>query len=305
MAQKKVLFIIGSGHCGSSLLSLILGSHSRCFSAGELSNLPNRYRKQLYIDCVNCNSEFWNRTFGESGLKQLSIGLGDTRATPYIPLKLEKAVREFLGQDRVFRPYSFLLSNVGKEILIDASKYYLWADKKTQTKEFTSGTVRPYLLHLTRDGRAVVNSYLRKYPNKDSSEFTQEWMEKTKQRQAFYNAFDRGEKIQVAYEALASDPQTVVTQICQLLDIEFAPDQLNYWKYPHHDISGNDGTYSLVRRYNQQQALEKVEKVNGDYYKKMDLGIRLDLRWKTELSAENLEVFNRVVGEFNQAYAWE
>ncbi len=62
--HKKVIFIMSSVHYGSSLLSLILGSHPECFSAGELVGLPNRYRQQKPIDCVNMTSEFWEKTFG-------------------------------------------------------------------------------------------------------------------------------------------------------------------------------------------------------------------------------------------------
>ncbi|MDB9518627.1 sulfotransferase [Roseofilum reptotaenium CS-1145] len=305
MSKRKVLFIIGAGHCGSSLLALILGSHPQCFSAGELGNLPNRYRKGLYLDCVNCNSDFWDRTFGDSGLKQLSIGLGDTRVTPYIPLKLEKNIREFLGTDRVFKPYTFMLAQLGKEVIIDASKYWVWVDRKTKAKEFTVGEVEAYLLNLVRDGRAIVNSYLRKYPQRDMATFTQNWMDKTKRRQEFYQSFDRGKKIEVAYEQLASDPHVTVQKICEFLEIEFTPDMIEYWKYDHHDISGNDGTYSLVRRYQQQEMLDKVKETHGEYYEKIDLGIKLDLRWKKELSKEKLDIFNSIAGEFNQPYVWD
>ena len=54
--QKKVIFIMSSGHSGSSLLSVILGSHLDCFSAGELQGLPIGYRNQTPIDCVNMTS---------------------------------------------------------------------------------------------------------------------------------------------------------------------------------------------------------------------------------------------------------
>jgi hypothetical protein len=137
------------------------------------------------------------------------------------------------------------------------------------------------------------------------AEFTQDWMEKTKQRQEFYHSFDRGKKIEVAYEKLASDPHATVHSICDFLDIEFTPEMIEYWKYNHHDISGNDGTYSLVRRYQQQEMLEKVKENHGEYYEKMDLGIKLDLRWKKELSEEKLEIFNSIAGEFNKPYAWD
>ena len=34
---RKVVFILGSGHCGSTLLDLMLGAHSRIVGLGEMS----------------------------------------------------------------------------------------------------------------------------------------------------------------------------------------------------------------------------------------------------------------------------
>ncbi|MDJ1169422.1 sulfotransferase [Roseofilum sp. BLCC_M154] len=304
MNTKKVLFIISAGHSGSSLLSVILGSHPQCFSAGEFGNLPNRYRNGAFLDCINRNSDFWEETFGKEGIKQLSIGLGDTRATPYIPLKIEKRVREFLGNDQVFNPYSLMFSKLNEEVIIDATKFYPFVEKKLKAREFRSGEVEAYLLHLVRDGRAVLNSFLRRFQDMDVVDFTEGWVQKTKGRQAYFHSFKEDKKIEIAYEDLASQPHQTIQTICQWIGIEFIEDMLEYWKYDHHDISGNDGTYSLIRRYQGKEILDKVREVHGEYYEKRDLSIKLDLRWKKELSPENLEIFNRIAGAVNQPYEY-
>jgi hypothetical protein len=79
---------------------------------------------------------------------------------------------------------------------------------------------------------------------------------------------------------------------------------IDYWKYDHHDISGNNGTYSLIRRYKGQEIENRVKQVNGDYYKNVDISINLDLRWQKELSPEKLEIFERIAGEFNKPFEW-
>lgn len=304
MNPKKVLFIISEGHSGSSLLSVIMGSHPLCFSAGELGNLPNRCRKKIFLDCVNQNSDFWKKTFGKQGIKRLSIGLGDTRATPYIPLKIEKRIREVLGNDQVFNPYSLMFSKLDREVIIDATKFYPFVEKKLKAREFRTGAVEAYLLHLVRDGRAVLNSFLRRFDEMDVVDFTELWVQKTKGRQAYFHSFREDRRIEIAYEELASQPHQTIQAICQWIGIEFIEDMLEYWKYEHHDISGNDGTYSLIRRYQGKEMLDKVRKVHGEYYEKRELSIKLDLRWKKELSPENLEIFNRIAGEVNQPYEW-
>lgn len=91
---------MSTGHSGSSLLSLILGSHPDCFSAGELVGIPNRYRQKKPIDCVNMTSDFWENTFGKEGLYQLANVLGNTRLNKYIPLKREKKLDNFLKEMR-------------------------------------------------------------------------------------------------------------------------------------------------------------------------------------------------------------
>lgn len=40
---KKVVFICGAGHSGSTLLGLLLGSHSKCFYLGEANKVQYLY----------------------------------------------------------------------------------------------------------------------------------------------------------------------------------------------------------------------------------------------------------------------
>ena len=296
---------MSAGHSGSSLLALILGSHSDCFSAGELSGLPNRYRKQKPIDCVNMTSDFWENTFGKEGLDRLAKVLGNTRLNKYIPLKIEKKVRQVFKQDEIFNPYSFMFSKLeNKQVIIDASKDFNWIDNKMKAQEFTSKRIEAYLIYLIRDGRAVANSCLRKYPHWDVAKYSREWVEKTKRRNDFFESFSGDRRIKVAYEKLASNPHQTIEEICDFVNINFKPSMIEYWKYNHHDISGNEGTYSLIRRYKAQEIEKKVKQVHGDYYNNIDIAIKLDLRWQRELSPEKLEVFNRIAGETNKPYEW-
>ena len=304
--MKKVVFIMAMGHSGSSLLAVILGSHPKCFSVGELKVFPRHYqnRDKLHLDCVNCNSEFWEKTFGEEGLKQLALGLSEKRINKYIPLKIDKEIRSWFKQDLIFNPYSFMFNKFKKDIIIDSSKHPLWIEKRMSAKEFTQRRIEAYLVYLIRDGRAVINSLFRKYPDKDIEVVSQDWVKKLKERNVFFDQFPSERKIKIAYEQLASNPQQTIEKICQLLKVEFTPDMLNYWKYEHHDLSGNDGTYSLIRRYQGKELIKKTKLLHGNYYQEHDLGIKLDLRWQREFDPEKLAVFNRIAGEYNKPYEW-
>ncbi len=304
--KKKVAFIISSGHSGSSLLSLILGSHPRCFSAGELKGLPNRYRKQVFIDCVNRNSEFWENTFNQGGLKKLATGLSGTRIHSFIPLKLESRIRDALNkEDAYVNPYSYIFSKLNVDVIVDSSKAITWCEKRLRSSEFRHNRVEACIIHLVRDGRAVVNSYLRKYPHRDIEKMSDEWRRKQIDRNEFCKSFPAGNHIEIQYEALASRPQETVAEICHFLDIEFRPEMLKYWLHSHHDISGNEGAYSLIDKYKSIEKERSMDSEKKKYYDAADLAIKLDLRWRREMKPEYIEEFNRIAGEVNKPYEWE
>ena len=44
--NKKVVFVLGIGRSGSTLLNYILGSHPDCFDLNEISKLPEIYQNR-------------------------------------------------------------------------------------------------------------------------------------------------------------------------------------------------------------------------------------------------------------------
>ncbi|NES02118.1 MAG: sulfotransferase [Okeania sp. SIO2F4] len=76
-----------------------------------------------------------------------------------------------------------------------------------KNREFQKGAIYPYVIRMVRDGRAVVNSYSRIYPDKTRSEISQKWVRLFKEQQDFYDNFSGGQKMLVRYEELASKPE--------------------------------------------------------------------------------------------------
>jgi hypothetical protein len=303
--KKKVLFIIGSGHCGSTLLTLMLGCHPDCFALGELNSLPNHYKTEIPI-CNVCQGKcsFWNE-LDPKELKTLAAVLGNIRIHKYIPLKLEKTIREVVKQDDIFNPYTYLFSQRKESILIDASKAVSWVIERLQAKEFTNGSIEPYLLHLVRDGRAVMSSYLRRFSHMSASSFAEGWADRALQRNRLYEQFPDDRKITISYKNLATQTEETLKSVCQLLGIKFIPETIEFWKYnEHHVISGNSGVRSLIWRAKQEQIEEEVNKYQGNYYDQQGLAIKLDMRWKDELSPEQLEIFESIAGKINRPYEW-
>jgi hypothetical protein len=64
------------------------------------------------------------------------------------------------------------------------------------------------------------------------------------------------------------------------------------------------GTKSSIEKYQKGKVGDDANSVHGDYYAKSKLEIKLDLRWRKELSEENRALFESIAGEENRGYEW-
>ena len=306
--KKKVVFIMGTAHCGSSLLNLVLDSHTDCLGLGELSNLPNFYRRQKPL-CSVCQGDcsFWHHHFSQQEMQLLSQGFADQRIHKYIPLQLEKTVRGWLKKDRPFNPYSLIANKVNETVLIDSTKTVYWLKRKLDAREFKENLLDVYLVHLIRDGRAVMGSYSRRkeYQGLTAQQFGQQfgdlWKNRLTNENNFFNNFT-GHKLELRYETFATQPEQTAQEICQWLDIEFQPDMLNYKTHEHHPISGNSGTHDSVKQYQKGKAAIARNKPSEQT---ISSGINLNVRWPQTLSPEQIAAFYQTTAGMNKAYEWQ
>jgi hypothetical protein len=285
--KKKVLFILGTAHCGSTLLSLILDSHPQCFTVGELSNFPT-LNKTGKLD------NFWNHQFSQKELHNLSLGLSNARISPAIPLKVEKFFREIVNDD-IFRPYSIIASKTPADIIVDSTKVIYWISSMLQLKELKK-KFDIYLLHLVRDGRAVLNSYLKQRRDMTVKEFADLWLKRVTNNEVFFEKFYTKNKILVRYEKLVTQPLATTQQICDFLGIEFQPEILEYWKYEHHIISGNRRTRASMNKH------KKTKEKKQNLIKSL---IKLDSSWLTKVTENTIGEFYAIIGDKNKSYEWD
>ena len=305
MTTGKVVFILGIGRSGSTMLDLMMGSHSQGFSLGEISKLPQIYRHNPTPEAFCPASSFWSDHFSEADAKQLALGLSGRRLHPAIPLRLERGFRELIGRDAIFNPYTLLLDRIRKTLLVDSSKYPDWVERRLDAREFRKGPLQAYVIHAVRDGRAVLNSYLRAYPEMTAESVSQRWLTNLNKCEQLYATLPTDRRLQVQYEALATDPVNMMRKVCAFLEVPFEPEMLEYWKHDHHYIAGSRSARALIARYRNQPVPSNTQEVHGEYYAKMDLTIKLDQRWKQELEAEKVETFYQIVGDRNRPFEWD
>jgi Sulfotransferase family len=274
--SQKVCFIAGAGHSGSTLLGFILGSHANTFYCGEAAKtrfLQDKTKRTAKRVCKLCgeNCRIWK----------------DFKVNPAIDLYEQIAVK------------------TGKSIIIDSAKSVDWINQQLEDLKHTS--TQPFLIFLQRDGRAVINSRIRKYPDKNVKDLIEDWSEQVRQTNALFDRFSSN-KIKFHYEYLASNPAIATQKICDFLQIEYQPEMLNYDQHEHHVLGGNDGTQFLVAK-TQSDRLKNpfvtLSERNKYYYEQRDAKIVLDLRWQQELDVAVQHLFEELAGQVNQELKWD
>ncbi|GAB4212206.1 MAG: hypothetical protein OHK0013_34720 [Sandaracinaceae bacterium] len=274
-ANREVCFIGGAGHSGSTLLGLVLGAHPAIFYAGEA-------RKSVF--------------------------LGD------LDKPLKKRVCKLCGPDcpvwGTLRPsaetdlYEQLSRRTGRPVVVDSTKSTDW--HAAQLARLAGTGARTTLLYLFRDGRAVVNSRVRKYPSQSPRDIIEAWRAQIERTDALAARFP-GRVLHVRYEALASDPEPTVRRIADALGVAYDSCMLRFWESEQHPLGGNNGTQYLVAREraaaSRASVVELGERTRA-YYGEHPRGIVLDLRWKRELDPSVLALFDELAGELNRRFAW-
>jgi hypothetical protein len=309
----QCLYICGAGHSGSTLLDMLLGSHSRIASLGEIINLPMDLTTNSTCTCGQKvrDCDLWSAVVRELEQMQgldlgknpyaLNLGpiyaaAGDPRVTGglyrlrrrlgaalhYAELRagLFGALRPFLpaiykGLENNLQLYDIVGRQLDVDFVVDSSKIYT---KAVGLSKLAPGHVK--IILLIRDGRAVYYSMRkRKYERKFSLD-------------SWYTHFRRalplierhvpaGNVLTVKYEDLATAPERVLRHICDFAGIIFEPAMLDMKAKVHHNVNGNNMRFS----------------------KSSD--IRLDSSWETKLDADERAFFEARAGWLNRKLGYQ
>lgn len=244
----KLIYVVGLGHSGSTLLDLILGSHSSIESVGELKDFgeyfPGEYfpndrlpREKCICTCgLPANEcEYWHKVRSET---ELICGKSNAE------LKFNEQ-KQF--EENNYRLMEAILDISGKRIICDSSKSYPRLKKFLNSELFDV-----FILHLVRDGRAVAFSY-----KKAGERLKKQGKLLTGQEKSLYGYYKQlwhWQKINIKlhsqfknldnylcirYEDLVAAPQEYISKILQIINLEFERNQLEFWKFNHHNIDGN------------------------------------------------------------------
>lgn len=218
-----VVYIAGSSHSGSTILDLLLGSHSRVESIGEGKKLPELLRSMASGARPLCTCQ---QNLAECPVwgELLSRHPGD--------LRHDAAANAAL--------FERVLNKRNRTVVLDSSKTVGRALLLHRSELFA-----PVFVHLVRDSRAVAFSSKRKRTGNGVRghglfETARGWQKlNTKIPLKLSRGKSRSEMLAVRYENLTDNPRSVLERILGAMDLGWEDGMLNFRQHVHHNVEGN------------------------------------------------------------------
>jgi hypothetical protein len=310
--QPTAVFICSAGHSGSTLLSLLLGSHRDAIALGEITQMPKNLALNTPCGCGAPVREcpLWSdvvarlarqERFARIRERPYDLNLGFFEAGTVIDVRQQTALRKLyrrlvyaaayarwrtgLLPDAVTGPlsagacnkhelYRIVASVSSKPLLIDSSKHYLEA-----VSLYRAAPKRTKILLLVRDGRAVFYSGLKR--GKPRGEALDPWLQSYRRALPLLESeIAPRDILRVSYENLAADPARELHRICEFIGVPFDGQMLDFRSRIHHVLSGNDMRLAD------------------------SAAIRVDAAWRERLAQDDLDYFERRAGALNRALGY-
>lgn len=169
----KVIYILGEGRSGSTLVERILGQHSDIFAAGELKHIWDRSFKENQL--CSCGAAFnecdvWKKILENLEMKnidpnkQIDAQEKISRLRHFFTLKNLQENGQYKENvylmdiiNTYYELYRAILKTTGKEYVLDASKHPVFAFLLSMHPD-----IDLTVLHLVRDVRGVAYSWRKK-----------------------------------------------------------------------------------------------------------------------------------------------
>jgi len=218
--QQKIVYIASQGHSGSTLLDLLIASHSKFESAGEVS--PSTMRTLFSgsgPDRCACGSaveacDRWKRVVQ----RLITAGIADAEQLLASPENAGVFVEA-------------VLSASGRAAYVESSKTV--GRLKTL---LACPKLDVHVIHLIRDPRANAYSWRRKKKGRLHA-WMGKWLRLNRRIERLDIRQDR--LMRVLYEDLATNPDAVVAAVMAFCGERFEPEQMRFRRKQHHTISGN------------------------------------------------------------------
>lgn len=229
----KLIYVIGSGRSGSTLLTRLLGNHSQIVDVGEIYNLKNYFEsaeeKTRYCSC----GELLNTCVYWKDIKQELKEILDEE-TPNLK---DKYLPHF--EKNNFHLFRLILQKTNKTIIVDSSKRFYRLKLLEKSDKFDV-----LILHLVRDPRAYAYSSLHEKEKIIENKIyiylsVLKWLRKNLSMKLLLG--QKSNYLMVKYEDFVANPDLEIAKVLQKLNLQFEQKttDLSFRDDSQHIFSGN------------------------------------------------------------------
>ena len=324
--MTDLTYILAASHSGSTLLAMLLGSHPAVCSVGELKIAPQSLGDPETYRC-SCGARikecaFWQdvaagmarrgheftvatagtdfrtvpSTYARRLLRPMHRGpaLEALRDTALACLPAWRAARPRI-QQRNAALIATLAELTGAQVVVDSSKIAVRLKYLRRNPELNVRVVR-----LIRDGRAVALTYMDPARFADAQDTTlraggrggdrrserlsmeqaaSEWRRNNEEAEHLLATLAPGQYLQVRYEDVCTQTSDVLARIHHFHGVDPAGSPANFRAAAHHVI-GNGMRFDTTS------------------------DVRVDERWRTALTDDDVRIFDQVAGDMNRRYGY-
>ena len=292
MKKLPVIFITSSGRSGSTLLDLMLAQHSTITSVGEIFDYDKWMENNWSCLCKNPirECEYWSQVRHVlPGKDQFRIGHLSKRQIRKSLLVRPSPQEAIEYCHHIYKLYEAVLKHSESEFIVDSSKSVQQLLYLLESNLFDTN-----IIHLIRNGKSVVNSTRKSFVFPESGKKSRpqspfysstRWLVHNIMRHRLSKQYGRQRYILVRYEDIATEPRREMQRICRKFNLEYEASMSSPSSKNIHTIGGSRWRFT--------------QSLSGTFQ------IKLDERWKTELSNSDRLVFNLIGGFLNRIYGYE
>jgi len=302
--SKKAIQFIGTQRSGSNLLRLILNQHPQ-ISAPHPPHLLKIFLPLLSSYQTEDINSFEN-------LVEDMCQWVEANPVPWTDVKLNR--EQVLDN-------SFSIYDIFEQIYLakaDADRADFWCCKSTFNIQYVNEleeTIKPFYIHLYRDGRDVAASFKKVVVGpKHAYHLAVQWDEEQKMSLEFLKGIEENRKLHISYESLLDHPKSIAAQICDKLDIDYNDDMLLYYTSEESKHTAESGrmwesvTRPIIRdnhdKFHDELTLEEIqifEQVAGNTLERLDYKLTQSKENKTLLDVDEYNLLNaRLIREWKE-----
>src|SRR5919201_5549945 len=280
-------FVVGVSRSGTTLLRLMLDAHPDLTIPAEthfvpmVANVcdrlieqgtPTEVVRERALETITGHPRWGDFRLSPDEVRQ--------RMERHDPLSTGDVIRSF---------YEACAAREGKPRWGDKSPPYTYKAPRIQR-----ALPEACFIHIIRDGRDVALSLSEvSWGTDDVTEAAKKWVNELLKARRRAKTLARGTYIEVHYEDLVADPEPVLREIVEHVDLPWSDQMLDYPKYAQERMRGEmertlkplgGGTITAEERTRQHQLLFERPSASR-------VG-----RWRTEMSPENRKAFEAVAG---------